>query len=272
VIASLLIGFREGLEAAIIIGIVMGYLIKIGQRSQVGMAWAGVGAAVLASLIVALAISLVGAELAGRAEQIFEGTTMFIAVAMLTWMIFWMRTQGRRLQTALETDLRAAATSGAVWGLFGLTFVAVFRAGVETALLFTASAFATNGLSTLIGASIGLAAAAALGWAIYASTARLNLGRFFNLSGVLLLFFAAGLLAHGVHEFQEAAILPATIEHVWNLNPILSESSGLGQILNALFGYSESPSLLEVLSYAGYWVVALGAMRWLVARRVASLA
>jgi high-affinity iron transporter len=268
-LASLLIGFREGLEAALIVGIVMGYLAKTGRRSQLRVAWAGVGVAVLTSFLVALSLTVVGAELQGRAEQVFEGTTMFLAVTLLTWMIFWMRTRGRKLQTALETDLRATATSGAMWGLFGLTFVAVFREGVETALLFTASAFVTNSMSTLIGAGIGLALAAALGWAIYASAVRLNLGRFFNLTGVLLLFFAAGLLARGVHEFQEAAILPITIEHVWNLNPILSDSSVLGQTLNTLFGYTGSPSLLEVLSYASYWIVALGAVRWLVQKGAA---
>jgi len=267
-IASLLIGFREGLEATIIVGIVMGYLKKNGQLSHMLMAWAGVGTAVLTSFLVALGITLVGAELEGRNEQIFEGSTMFLAVAMLTWMIFWMQTQAHRLRTVLENDIRMAVTSGTAWGLFGLMFVAVFREGVETALLFTASAFAANGLSTFIGAGIGLALAAALGWAIYASTARLNLSLIFNLTGVLLLFFAAGLLAHGVHEFQEAAILPITIEHVWDTNAILNEKSLLGEILHALFGYNPSPSLLEVISYVCYWIVALGVVRWLAKKRV----
>lgn len=264
---AILIGFREGLEAALIVGIVIGYLVKIGQARQTRIAWAGVGAAALVSALVAFGITAVGAKLEGQAEQIFEGTAMFLAVAVLTWMIFWMRTQARTLKMSLEKDIQTAVTSGQAWGLFGLTFVAVFREGVETALLLGASALAADGLSTLIGAVIGLALAIALGWAIYASTVRLNLRLFFNVTSVLLLFFAAGLLAHGVHEYQEAGLLPLTIEHVWDINPLLDERSVAGEILKALFGYNGNPSLLEVLSYVAYWVVALVGVRWLVEKR-----
>lgn len=264
---AILIGFREGLEAALIVGIVIGYLVKIGQTRQIRLAWAGVGVAVLVSTLVAVGITAVGAELEGRAEQVFEGTAMFLAVTVLTWMIFWMRTQARTLRTSLEKDIRSVVTSGQAWGLFGLTFVAVFREGVETALLLGASALAADGLSTLIGAVIGLALAAALGWAIYASTVRLNLRLFFNVTSVLLLFFAAGLLAHGVHEYQEAGLLPITIEHVWDTNSVLNETSTVGEILKALFGYNGNPSLLEVVSYMVYWVVALFGVRWWVEKR-----
>lgn len=268
-LAALLIGFREGLEAALIVGIVIGYLVKIGQRAHIRTAWAGVGTAALVSALVAFGITAVGAKLEGRAEQIFEGVAMFLAVAVLTWMIFWMRTQARVLKATLEKDIHAAITSGAAWGLFGLTFVAVFREGVETALLLGASALAADGLSTLVGALIGLALAVVLGWAIYASTVRLNLRLFFNVTSVLLLFFAAGLLAYGVHEFQEAGLLPLTIEHVWDINHLLNEKSTAGEILKALFGYNGNPSLLEVLSYAAYWIVALVGVRWWVEKRAA---
>ncbi len=268
---AILIGFREGLEAALIVGIVIGYLVKIEQRAHIKTAWAGVGAAVLVSALVAAGITLVGAELVGRPEQIFEGATMFLAVAVLTWMIFWMRTQAHALKTALEKDIRAAVTSGVAWGLFWLAFVAVFREGVETALLLSASAFTADGASTFTGAVLGLALASALGWAIYASTVRLNVRLFFNVTSVLLLFFAAGLLAHGVHEFQEAGLLPLTIEHVWDVNHLLNEKSTVGEILKALFGYNGNPSLLEVISYVGYWMVALVGVRWWVERRVARI-
>jgi high-affinity iron transporter len=266
---AVVIGFREGLEAALIVGIVIGYLVKIDQRAHIKMAWAGVGAAALASALVAVGITLVGAELVGRPEQIFEGTTMFLAVAVLTWMIFWMRTQARALKTSLEKDIRAAVSSGVAWGLFWLAFVAVFREGVETALLLSASAFTTAGASTFSGAVLGLALAMALGWAIYASTVGLNVSLFFNVTSVLLLFFAAGLLTNGVREFQEASLLPLTIAHVWDMRPLLNEESVLGEILKALFGYNGSPSLLEVITYVGYWVVALVGVRWWVERRAA---
>ncbi|OGO44490.1 MAG: hypothetical protein A2W37_12610, partial [Chloroflexi bacterium RBG_16_63_12] len=239
--AATLITFREGLEAALIVGIVIGYLVKIGQGRRVRTAWAGVGTAVALSALLAFGISAVGAELQGRAEQIFEGVTMFLAVGVLTWMIFWMRFQARFLKVSLEKEVQTAATSGQTLALFGVAFVAVFREGVETALFLSASAFAADGAGTLIGALLGLAIAVALGWLIYASTVRLNVRLFFNVTSVLLLFFAAGLLAHGVHEFQEASLLPMTIEQVWNLNHILDEKSTLGEILKALFGYNGNP-------------------------------
>jgi len=272
VLAAALISFREGLEAALIVAIVIGYLVKIGQRGQVRVAWAGVIAAVLASALVALGITTVGAELEGRAEQIFEGTTMFLAVGVLTWMIFWMRSQARFMKSSLEKEVLAAATSGQTLALFGVAFLAVFREGVETALFLSASAFVADGGGTLIGAILGLGIAAAMGWFIYASTVRLNVRMFFNVTSVLLLFFAAGLLAHGVHEFQEAGLLPMTIEHVWDTNHILDESSAFGEIMKALFGYNGNPSLLEVISYVTYWVLALVGVRWWVERRATPMA
>ena len=271
-LAAALISFREGLEAALIVAIVIGYLVKIGQRGQVRVAWAGVIAAVLASALVALGITTVGAELEGRAEQIFEGTTMFLAVGVLTWMIFWMRSQARFMKSSLEKEVLAAATSGQTLALFGVAFLAVFREGVETALFLSASAFVADGGGTLIGAILGLGIAAAMGWFIYASTVRLNVRMFFNVTSVLLLFFAAGLLAHGVHEFQEAGLLPMTIEHVWDTNHILDESSAFGEIMKALFGYNGNPSLLEVISYVTYWVLALVGVRWWVERRATPMA
>jgi high-affinity iron transporter len=269
--AATLITFREGLEAALIVGIVIGYLVKIGQGRRVRTAWAGVGTAVALSALLAFSISAVGAELQGRAEQIFEGVTMFLAVGVLTWMIFWMRFQARFLKVSLEKEVQTAATSGQTLALFGVAFVAVFREGVETALFLSASAFAADGAGTLIGALLGLAIAATLGWLIYASTVRLNVRLFFNVTSVLLLFFAAGLLAHGVHEFQEASLLPMTVEQVWNINHILDEKSALGEMMKALFGYNGNPSLLEVISYAAYWVVALAGVRWWVGRRAARM-
>ena len=266
-----LITLREGLEAALIVGIVIGYLAKIGQRNQVRAAWLGVLAAVAASTLIAFGINAVGAKLEAPAEQIFEGSTMFLAVIVITWMVLWMRVQARFFKGALEKDIHTAATSGQMWALFGVTFLAVFREGVETALFLAASAFAVDGITTLIGAVVGLGAAALLGWLIYASTVRLNVGLFFNVTSVLLLFFAAGLFAHGVHEFQEVSLLPMTIEHVWDINHILNESSTPGELLKALFGYNGNPSLLEVLSYVAYWVLALLGVRWWVGRRAARM-
>ena len=264
-----LIAFREGLEAALIIGIVFGYLKKTGQGAYNRSAWIGVLAAIAASFALAIGIQVVGAELEGQAEQIFEGVTMFLAVGILTWMIFWMRRQSRTLKSTLERDMQQMITSGTSRGLIAVTFLAVFREGVETALFLSAAAFAANRIDTLLGAVAGLAIAAVIGYAIYASTVRLNLRVFFNVTSVLLLLFAAGLFAHGIHEFQEAGLFPILTETAWNTNGLLDEDSTLGELFKAVLGYNGNPSLLEVIGYWAYWVLVLFGMRWLVDRRIA---
>ncbi|MFQ5921760.1 MAG: iron uptake transporter permease EfeU [Anaerolineales bacterium] len=264
-----LIALREGLEAALIVGIVLGYLRRVGYFEGRRPVWVGVIVAVLASLGLAFIIQLVGLELEGRAEEIFEGATMFLAVGVLTWMIFWMRYQARLIKTSLERNVRDAVETGTKWGLFFIAFLAVFREGVEMALFLSAAAFASNGQGTLIGAVIGLAAAILIGYLIYASTAQLNVRLFFNITSVLLLLFAAGLLAHGIHEFQEAGIIPTVNEHVWDTNHLLDENSGIGQMLKAVFGYNGNPSIEEVVAYFGYWIAVLLGLRLWMERRFA---
>ncbi len=261
-IAAGLITFREGLEAALIVGIVLGYLKKTGRLDQGHYVWAGVLAATLASLGVALALQLLGAQLSGRAEEIFEGATMFLAVMVLTWMIFWMRYQARHIKGALEREVQAAISAGQGWALFGLAFIAVFREGVETALFLSAAAFVSARAQTLWGGLLGLGLALAVGYLLFATAVRLDVRRFFDLTSLLLLLFAAGLLAQGIHEFQEAGLIPPVVEHLWDINHILDEDSPLGSILKALFGYNGNPSLVEVVGYLGYYLVILTTVRW----------
>ena len=181
-----------------------------------GYAWAGVAAAVVVSAIVAVGIQWVGAELEGRAEQIFEGVMMLLAVIVLTWMIFWMRYQARTLKGELESDLQTAVKDSSPRGLFAVTFFAVAREGIETALLLAATAFTVNGLNTLLGTLLGLGIAAIIGVLLYASTLRLNMRMFFNVTSILLLLFGAGLFASSIHEFQEAGVLMTIQEHLWD--------------------------------------------------------
>ncbi len=270
--AAALIALREGLEAALIVGIVLVYLRRIGYLEGRKSVWLGVVAAVLASLGVAVVIQLVGMNLEGRAEEIFEGATMFLAVGVLTWMIFWMRYQARFIKTSLERNVQDAVKTGTKWGLIFVAFIAVFREGVETALFLSAAAFASDGRGTLIGAALGLAAAMLIGYLIYVSTAQLNIRHFFNITSVLLLLFAAGLLAHGIHEFQEAGLIPSINAQVWDTNHVLDENSTLGQMLKAVFGYNGNPSLEEVVGYVGYWIVVIVGLRlWLESRFVPKL-
>jgi high-affinity iron transporter len=261
-LVSLLLTLREGLEAALIVGIIFGYLRKIGQMQYGRAAWAGVTVASVLSAALAFIIPAIGAELEGPAEQLFEGVTMMLAVAVLTWMIFWMRSQARTLKASIESEVHKAIVSGTAWGLFAATFFAVFREGVETALFLGAAAFQTSGLETVIGAAIGLSIAVVIGYLIYASTVRLNVRMFFDVTSLLLLVFAAGLFMHGVHEFQEVGLLPEVIKPLWDTSALISKDSVPGQFLRTLVGYTPTPSLVEILAYVGYWVVTLGAVRW----------
>jgi high-affinity iron transporter len=252
-LAAFLIGLREGLEAALIVGIVLSYLKKMGTRRQAALWW-GVAAAVAVSLAAGLALQALGVAFEGLGEQLFEGITMLLAAGVLTWMIFWMQRQARGIRAELEADVRQAMTGG-WWGLFVLAFVVVVREGIETALFFTAAAFSASPVQTLIGGGLGLAAAGVVGYFVFVASKRLDVRMFFRITSVLLIMFAAGLAAHGVHELTEAGVLPVIIEHVWNTNPILDEDSAVGSILRSLFGYNGSPSLLEVVSYVAYYLV-----------------
>lgn len=265
--AAALIALREGLEAALVVGIVLAYLRRIGYSEGRRSVWTGVIVAVLASLGLAFIIQLVGTELEGRSEQVFEGATMFLAVVVLTGMIFWMHYQARLIKSSLERNVQDAVETGNRWGLMIVAFIAVFREGVETALFLSAAAFASDGRGTLIGALLGLGAAILIGFLIYASSARLNIRLFFNITSVLLLLFAAGLLANGIHEFQEAGLIPTVNGQLWDTNYLVDENSSLGQLLGAVVGYNGNPSLEEVVAYFGYWIaVLLGLRLWMVSR------
>jgi len=217
----------------------------------------------------AAGIMFIGAKLEGDAEKIFEGATMLLAVAVLTWMIFWMQSKARTMRTSLESDIQKAVDGGAMWGLFALTFLSVFREGVETALFLGAAAFQTTALETIFGSVIGLALAASIGYLIYASTVRLNLRLFFNITSFLLLIFAAGLFMHGVHEFQEVGWLPEVIKPMWDTSALISKESIAGQFLRTLVGYTPRPSLVELIAYIGYWLITLFGVRWWISRLTA---
>jgi high-affinity iron transporter len=257
-----LLSLREGLEAALIIGIVLGALTKIRRNDLSPAVWLGTLSAVGVSVLTAVLLTTFGMSLEDKAEQIFEGVTMLIAAGILTWMIFWMSKQARFLKGELEAGVNKAAVSTGKRAVFWLAFVAVVREGVELALFITAAFFAgdqnqlaTNIIQTLAGTILGLGTAALLGWTLFATTVRLDLRRFFQVTGILLILFAAGLVAHGVHEFNEVGWIPAVIEHIWDVNIILDENSLAGQLLKTLFGYNGNPSLTEMIAYFAYLVV-----------------
>jgi len=260
-VASALITLREGLEAALIVGIVLGVLRRLGRLDRSRPVWAGVLAAVGLSVVIGLALNALGVTFEGRGEEIFEGVAMLLAAGVLTWMIFWMQRQGRQIQAELESDVRHAVNTGSGWALFSLAFVAVVREGIETVLFLTAAAFSATPAQTLAGGALGLVGAVVLGWLMFAAGKRLDVRAFFRVTGVLLTLFAAGLVAHGVHELQEAALLPTLVEHVWDVNHILNENGVVGSLLKALLGYNGNPSLIEVCSYVLYFAAVYLATR-----------
>jgi len=249
---SFLIMLREGLEAALIVGIILAYLARTGNREKAGAVWWGVALSALVSLVAGAAIFLTAGGISGRAEELFEGTAMLTAAAVLTYMIFWMRRQAINIRAHLHAQVQSALEKGSVVALGTLAFVAVGREGVETALFMFAAVRAATPLAATAGGLLGLVAAVLLGYLLYRGTYRLNLRAFFNVTSVLLLLFAAGLLAHGIHEFQEAGLIPALVDPVWDMNGILPEHSILGSFLKALFGYNGNPSLVEALAYFSY--------------------
>lgn len=207
-VASLLITLREGLEAALIIGVVLGVLHRLQHRDKGRWVWAGTAVAAAISAGSGVALARLGVAFEGRGEKIFEGMTTLLAASMLSWMIFWMQRQGSRVQASLERETHRAVAGGSRWALFWLAFVAVLREGIETALFLNAAAFSTTATQTLVGGAIGLVLAIGLGWLMFTASKRLNIHLFFRVTGVLLLFFAAWLVAQGVHDLQEAALLP----------------------------------------------------------------
>ena len=258
---SYLLSLREGIEAALIIGIVLGALRKMRRVDLSFTVWMGVISATLISVLAGVVLTELGLSFDGTGEQIFEGITMLLAAGVLTWMIFWMSRQARNIKGELESGVHKAAFEGGKRGVFALAFLAILREGIELALFLVAAVFASDVQQTLIGTFLGLGTAILLGWSLFATTVRLDLRRFFRVTGFLLILFAAGLVAHGVHEFNEAAVIPAVIEHVWDVNPILNESGTLGSMLNALFGYNANPSLTEVLAYFAYFVAIFFGLR-----------
>ncbi len=273
---SYLLSLREGLEAALIIGIVLGALQKIRRTDLTPTIWYGTFAAVGVSIITAVLLTLLGLSLEGTAEKIYEGVTMFIAAGLLTWMIFWMSYQARTLKTELEAGVNKAAASANKSAMFWMAFVAVVREGVELAFFITAAFFAgnkenvgINTIQTLTGVVLGLGTSILLGWSLFATTVRLDLRRFFQITGFILILFAAGLVAHGIHEFNEIGWIPNIIEHVWDVNAFIDESSVLGELLKTLFGYNGNPSLTEMIGYFAYLIiVALLFQRYAVKKEV----
>jgi high-affinity iron transporter len=266
-IASFIITFREALEAALIVGIVLSYLARTRQTRYRRVVFLAVGAAVAVSLLGAAAFTWLAGGFTGRAEEIFEGVTMLVGAGLLTTMILWMMRQ-QHIAAELSEKVATEVAEAHRLGLFFLVFVSVLREGIETVIFLGAASLAAG--TSLVGALAGLLSAGFLGYLIFAGARRLELKKFFTVTSVLLILFAAGLVAQGVHELQEAAVLPIVVEHVWNINPpvnadgsypLLHENGYVGSVLKSLLGYNGNPSLLEVISYVLYLILVFALWR-----------
>jgi high-affinity iron transporter len=254
--SGLLTGLREGVEAALIVSIILAYLARSGRTDQANRIWIGTGLAVGLSLVVGIVLFVSVGSFQEPYEQIFEGTTMLLAAAVVTWMLFWMRRQAASVKGELHSAVDRAVVGGGAWALAALAFSAVIREGLETSLFLVGQA-TSNRLDApwiLLGALLGLVIAAGLGYGFYRGSRRLNLGSFFRWTGIALVFIAAGLLSKGIHEFIEIGALGSgpwtTI--AFDLSGALSQDDGIGAFLRALLGYSATPEVLTLVAHVAY--------------------
>lgn len=255
--ANFLIGLREGLEAALVVAILVAYLVRIDQRSLLPRLWAGVGLAVGLSVVAVVALEITGSELSDEAAEAFAGFMSLLAVALITWMIFWMARNARALKAHLHGEVdRAIARSG--WALALVAFLAVGREGLETALfLWTGMRSSGQDTAPIVGAALGLGTAVALGFCIYRGAIRLNLSRLFFWTGVGLVVIAAGVLRYGVHELQEVGILPGKDAYVLDVSGVLDPAGPIAGIIRAVFNVVPQMTALELLAWAGYLIIVM---------------
>ncbi|MGZ0711215.1 iron uptake transporter permease EfeU (plasmid) [Coraliomargarita sp. W4R53] len=278
-LATFLIGLREGLEAALVVGILVAYISKLGRREVLPRLWIGVGLAVALSLGVGAILTFGAYSLTFQAQEIIGGTLSILAVAMVTWMIFWMQKASRSLKATLEGEIdKALAVGTTMWGLVAIGFVSVAREGIESALLLWSMVQSFGGApSLLFGAVLGLVVAVFLGWLLARGMVRLNLRVFFTWTSAFLIVVAAGVLAYGIHDLQEAGVLPgpftasAPIDAItgavaagWSAFPfgwafdvsaILAPGSTLAVILQATVGFMPAMTWLQVIAWTTYVVV-----------------
>jgi high-affinity iron transporter len=259
VIATLVIFLREGVEASMIIAILLAYLDRAGQRQYFRDVFIGVGAAlVLAGAGGVIAYRTIKTYDGSRAQTIFETFTYLLAAAVLTYMTFWMRSHARGLSAELRARTDAAVTKGERTGMALIAFQAVGREGLETVVFTLAILFSSSHTGgALPGALIGLAIALAIAFVIYKLGHRLNLSKFFTIIGALLMVFAAGLLVDAVQNLQELGWLPGAGVQLWHTTGVLSEDTTVGDMLHSFFGYADSPTALQAGVYVLYLAVSL---------------
>jgi high-affinity iron transporter len=252
--ANFLIGLREGLEASLVVGILVAYLVKTERRHLLSRVWIGVGVAIVVSLAFGALLTLGPQGLSFEAQEAIGGILSIVAVGLITWMIFWMAKNARALKGELEGSMERAISVGS-GAVVAMALLAVGREGLETALfLWAGIQSAGSTAQPVIGAVLGLAAAVVLGVLIYRGAIRLNLRVFFQWTGVFLIVVAAGVLAYGVHDLQEAGILPGLNTLAWDVSTTIPPTSVVGTFLKAIFNFSPQTTVLQAVAYVAYLV------------------
>lgn len=255
-IAPFLIMLREGLEAALIVGIIAGYLRQTGRAAWLPAVWIGIFLAVAAALFVGAALQLASASFPQKAQELIEAAIGLVAVAVLVWMVFWMRRAARSIKGELQHSVDAAVTGG-TWALIGMVFLAVAREGLEAVFFLLAVFQQSRDALAPLGALLGVLVSAGIGWAIYAGALRLDLRRFFRWTGVFILLVAAGLLAGSLKALHEAGLWNALQGRAYDISHVLPETGPLGTVLSGILGYREAPTLGEAAVYAAFLAVTL---------------
>ncbi|MFX4285932.1 iron uptake transporter permease EfeU [Janibacter sp. G349] len=260
-LANYLIGLREGLEAALVVSILVAYLVKSDRRHLLSRIWLGVAAAVLVSLGFGALLTFGPRGLTFEAQELIGGGLSIIAVGFVTWMIFWMARTARGLGGELRGRIDAAS-EGSAWGLVLVAVLAVGREGLETALFLWATSRATSsdGGSTwtpLLGAVLGLATAVVLGWLIYRGAISINLSTFFTWTGAFLVVVAAGVLAYGIHDLQEARFLPGLHDLAFDVSHIVDPNTWYAALLKGIFNFTPQTTVLQAIAWVAYVVPVL---------------
>jgi high-affinity iron transporter len=263
-LASYLIGLREGLEVTLVVSILIAYLVKAGRRRELFPLWGGVAVAVVVSVLFGALLTYTETTLLAdtASRELFEAITSVVAVVLVTWMIFWMRRTARRLKGELTGKLESAIGLGG-WAIAGIAFVSVIREGLETALLFyTAAQGATSTATPLLAIAAGIATSVLIGIGLYAGAIRVNLSKFFTVSGVLLIFVAAGIFKYGIHDFQESGVLGGGDHLAFDITNVLDPTSWYGAAISGMFNITGAPSLLETIAWVGYLVPVMAVFLW----------
>jgi high-affinity iron transporter len=254
VLANFLIGLREGLEAALVVGILVAYLRKIGRDDVLPRIWLGVGLAVALSLAIGAALTFGTYGLSFQAQELIGGILSIVATGFVTWMVFWMLRAARGLSRELRSDVDSHL-AGAGWGLVLVAFLAVGREGIETALFIWAAVQASGSTALpLAGAALGIVVAVVLGYLIYRGVLSINLSKFFTYTGVILIVVAAGVLAYGVHDLQEAGVLPGINSLAFDVTAAVPPDSWYGTLLKGTLNFSPATTWLEAIVWVAYVV------------------